>query len=204
MVLPQCTLFPHSLLPLFIFEPRYQAMLAETLQQHRMFAIGYLDGETTTLSLAETDARIRPITTCGVVRACVGRPDGTSHLMLQGLQRVRIVEWIQREPFRIARIKPLPPLLAEGPVDLGRTSCLLTVVSLMLAAAPTAASTPSTPLNPLLEELKQVTNFETLMDIVAANFLVEGAQRQQFLELSGIEARWEFIIPALTKMVPKF
>ena len=34
MTLPNATLFPQALLPLYIFEPRYRRMLADTLASH--------------------------------------------------------------------------------------------------------------------------------------------------------------------------
>src|SRR6476469_3803036 len=42
MPLPGAVLFPHALLPLYIFEARYQEMLKHALARHRMFAIATL------------------------------------------------------------------------------------------------------------------------------------------------------------------
>ena len=42
MVLPNATLFPHALLPLIIFESRYQEMLSWSLEHHRMFCIALM------------------------------------------------------------------------------------------------------------------------------------------------------------------
>ena len=39
MVLPEMTLFPHALVPLRIFEPRYRAMLEWTLERERVFCL---------------------------------------------------------------------------------------------------------------------------------------------------------------------
>jgi Lon protease-like protein len=194
MVLSQCTLFPHSLLPLFIFEPRYREMLAHALDEKRLFAIGYLDADSSWDSDDETDDRIHPITTCGVVRACVGRPDGTSHLMLQGLQRVRIVEWLQREPFRIARIEPVPML--EETNTSHRAKQLLDLLRQILPA-----NGPK--FDPLLAQLEAVDNLEMLMDIVVANFLVDGVQRQEFLEFPDLESRWHFLTAKLALLASK-
>ena len=42
MPLPGALLFPHALLPLHIFEPRYQQMLEHALREHRMFSVALL------------------------------------------------------------------------------------------------------------------------------------------------------------------
>ena len=39
MTLPNAILFPQALLPLYIFEPRYRAMLKDSLENQRMFAV---------------------------------------------------------------------------------------------------------------------------------------------------------------------
>ena len=39
MTLPNAILFPQALLPLYVFEPRYRAMLKESLENQRMFAV---------------------------------------------------------------------------------------------------------------------------------------------------------------------
>jgi ATP-dependent Lon protease len=45
-----------------------------------------------------------PVITVGLIRASKKREDGTSHVMLYGVQRIRITGWVQETPFRIATI----------------------------------------------------------------------------------------------------
>jgi Lon protease-like protein len=45
------------------------------------------------------------LATAGLIRACVERSDGTSNLVLQGLQRVRFTSFEQEKPFPIASIE---------------------------------------------------------------------------------------------------
>ena len=53
MPLPGAVLFPHALLPLHIFEPRYRKMLEHALQQHRMFCVALDQAELPGLASAE-------------------------------------------------------------------------------------------------------------------------------------------------------
>lgn len=110
MALPGAVLFPGSMLPLHIFEPRYRKMLADALAGDRMFAIGLV-------SSGEDDSEVCEIGGAGFVRACVANEDGTSRLILQGASRVRFCEWLPGEPYRLARVEELvsesrTPLLA--------------------------------------------------------------------------------------------
>ena len=104
MTLSNSILFPGSMLPLYIFEPRYRRMLADALQTHRMFAIAMQKPERT---------REAPSTVAGLglIRVSVDNPDGTSHLILQGITRVELVKVASYKPYRTHQILPLqtPP-----------------------------------------------------------------------------------------------
>jgi Lon protease-like protein len=100
MALSGVTLFPNALLPLYIFEPRYRQMLENVLAGDRIFAIGMVRPDTGAES-------IFPVAGAGLVRACVGQPDGTSQLVLQGLGRVRFDRFEQKEPYLVGRATPM-------------------------------------------------------------------------------------------------
>ena len=100
MALSGVTLFPHALLPLYIFEPRYRQMLDTVLAGDRIFAVGMVRPDT-------GEESIFPVAGAGLVRACVGQPDGTSQLILQGIGRVRFESFPQTEPYLIGRAEPV-------------------------------------------------------------------------------------------------
>src|SRR5213592_3120559 len=101
MPLPGALLFPNALLPLHIFEPRYQQMLELALREHRMFSVALIKPQRAQWNTTDDFFHIAGI---GLIRACVGRGDGTSNLILQGLQRVRFTGFEQETPFPIAKI----------------------------------------------------------------------------------------------------
>src|SRR6266542_2973235 len=100
MTLPNATLFPQALLPLYIFEPRYRQMLADALHSNRMFSVAMQRPGNS----RETPA---PVAGLGLIRVSVGHGDGTSHLILQGLARVELIGTVQTKPYRVAQIRPL-------------------------------------------------------------------------------------------------
>ena len=102
MALANAVLFPHSLMPLHIFEPRYRDMLAYTLDGDRMFSVALMKKGIE--EAAEIDD-LCPVAGVGLIRACVGNENGTSNLVLQGLARVRLVAWRQETPFKIAKVE---------------------------------------------------------------------------------------------------
>src|SRR5437764_958264 len=106
MPLPGAILFPHALLPLYIFEPRYRQMLVHALAHERLFCVALLRPERAEWKDEED---FFDVATIGLIRACVGRGDGTSNLILQGLQRVRYLHFPQLHPFPIAETQPFQP-----------------------------------------------------------------------------------------------
>lgn len=191
MLLPECNVFPRGLLPLYIFEPRYRAMLAEALRTDRMLCIGTLrpcaEGE-----CPEHDGNIHEYSTAAVVRACVGRPDGTSHLVLQGLRRVRITGWEQHDPFRIARIEPVITLDSNPEASRAAADSLLKRVLCLMRRNSELGKQ-------LACRLESLRDPEHLADFVAAHFVPEALARQPLLAMPEVSERLAY----LEKILPK-
>jgi len=92
MPLPGALLFPHALLPLHIFEPRYQEMLEHALREQRMFSVALIKPQRSQWKSTDDFFHFAGV---GLIRACVGRGDGTSNLILQGLSRARFIGFEQ-------------------------------------------------------------------------------------------------------------
>jgi Lon protease-like protein len=105
MTLRETVLFPHAVMPLFIFEQRYREMIADVLKSHRLFAIFNEDAQSESEGQEEPPAKMG---TVGVVRAAHQNPDGTSNLALQGIIRVRLLEIVQESPYRTVRVEVCP------------------------------------------------------------------------------------------------
>jgi ATP-dependent Lon protease len=121
MTLPNATLFPQALLPLYIFESRYRQMLADALHSNRVMSVAMRKPN----SARETPTEIAGV---GLIRVSVAHKDGTSHLILQGLTRVKLGKVVRYKPYRVQRIEPLP----TPPSDTSATDGLLTTVRELL------------------------------------------------------------------------
>ena len=183
MVLPTL-LFPHSLMPLYIFEPRYRRMLAGALDGQRMLCIALLKPGVEGWSSVDDFHHVAGL---GLVRACVEREDGTSHLILQGLARVAFAGFTQAEPFPIAQIRELPSQPAE------ESETALLVAKLLKVCAKLRQQGHGVPQG-LDEQLAKMNRPEMLADVVAHTFLSDPYRRQEVLEELRVGARLRLLL----------
>lgn len=189
MVLPGAHLFPNAILPLFIFEPRYRAMLAWSLEQERVFCIAPMKPG---ISEARTPEDFHHIVGMGLVRACVGHDDGTSHLALQGLARVKITGFLQETPFRIAEVRELHSQPAEAPEAGTLTAKLLELCGRLRASG---VSVPEA----LDQQLARIDDPAVLADVVAHTFLRDSEHRQAVFEQLPVGERLRLLIRSLAE-----
>ncbi len=195
MTLPEATLFPQALLPLYIFEPRDRQMLAAALHSDRMFAVAMQKPHTNRESPS-------PVAGLGLIRVAVGHRDGTSHLILQGLARVELERAVQYKPYRVHHIHPLrtPPcdsvavdalvakvreLLAER-LDLG-LSLPFTVLS--AGQAKSSPAPPTLSAREILRHLDSIPDPEQVVDLVSSAVVSGSTERQEILETMDVETR---------------
>lgn len=181
MTLPNMVFFPQSLLPLHIFEPRYQHMLKDVLTSDRLFAVGGLDPR-----LAELPGQFEPphrIASVGIIRACQKNDNGTSNLLLQGLARVQIVDILTDEPYRRVRIRALA---SDPGAATDENQRLRIELARLLALKRRLAHLGS---NELTEFLKTVDDPETFVDIAAFSLCDNPAFKQKLLETLDVRRR---------------
>ncbi|MGH2731375.1 MAG: LON peptidase substrate-binding domain-containing protein [Actinomycetota bacterium] len=110
-------LFPHMLLPLHIFEPRYRALTRDCLAGDRCFGIVLIGrGE-------EVGGRNRRFSlgTIAHIRQAQPLDDGRWILLAIGARRIRVLHWLPEHPYPRAEVQEIedPPLGADAE-DLAR------------------------------------------------------------------------------------
>jgi Lon protease-like protein len=187
MPLPGALLFPHALLPLYIFESRYREMLEHALSHHRMFAVALLKPDHLQW---QTPADFFQIAGVGLIRACVGRDDGTSNLILQGLERVRFTGFEQEAPFPIASIERLESDLTSSV----ETEALASKVLELYAKLKGEGRQLPAKVDQYLSDLGDP---EMLADLIASTFISDPLRRQRVLEELSVNQRLRLLIQYL-------
>ncbi|MCX7044254.1 MAG: LON peptidase substrate-binding domain-containing protein [Candidatus Sumerlaeota bacterium] len=108
MPLPNVILFPQSLLPLYIFEPRYIKLVEAILGGDRLMAVALLkDGWKKTYY---DSPPVQSIVGIGKIIQHEKLGDGKFNIWLSGVERAKIIHEVQEKPFRVAKARRIPDL----------------------------------------------------------------------------------------------
>ncbi len=180
MTLPGVAFFPQALLPLHIFEPRYRQMLRDALDTHRLFAVAGLNP-------AKMASAFEPpyrVATVGIVRACQGREDGTSNLLLQGVTRVRVEEILTEQPYRRIKVRALSSDPGASDEENARLRAQLSrLLSTRLRLGGDGGSAD------MAKFLRTIEDPETFVDLAAFNLCGDARLKQRLLETLNVRER---------------
>ena len=191
--LPDLVLFPHTLLPLHIFEPRYRAMIADCLARDRRLVIaGLRPGY-------EPDYYGRPpvfaVAGVGRIVQCERLASGRFNLILRGEGRVRIERELPTDTlYRLVEATELAEVGADRDtvpalLDLIKRTCRH-ILQAVKRATPEMEAT-----------LAEATAPGMLCDQVAAAVIPTPAARQALLEEVDVERRLRRLLEELSSLL---
>jgi Lon protease-like protein len=119
--LPNLVFFPHTRLPLHIFEPRYRQLIHDSMEGDQRFGIVLLRP-----GWEKDYYGAPPIYACGTVgtiEQAVPLEDGRFNILVRGDVRFRIVDEVACAPYRTARVVAAPePRKTDEETSAQRTS----------------------------------------------------------------------------------
>jgi Lon protease-like protein len=122
-------LYPHTQVPLHVFEPRYRELTRDCLAADARFGVVLIERGR---EVGGGDQRMA-IGTCAVITKAAALSDGRWLLVVQGDVRIRVAEWLPDDPYPLAlveewspRVEPVAPsLLQRAEQSVRRTRALL-------------------------------------------------------------------------------
>ena len=124
----------------------------------------------------------------------VNAADGGHHLVVQGLQRFRVTEFIREKPILAARVQALDEPKAEGTEIEART------LALRQQAMEALQLLPQVP-QPLIAAVQATAEPGALADLVAAYLDLSRDERQEVLETIDVGARIDKVAGYLAKRI---
>ncbi len=121
-------------------------------------------------------------------------PDGTVRLLVKGRERMRIVEYVDREPFLTARVEIIPETVESGVEMQALVQNAQTMFQRLVGLSPNLPDELSTAVINL-EDTLQVIYF------IANNLRLELSERQEILAIDSAKSKLEFLTGILTREI---
>jgi Lon protease-like protein len=192
MTLGNCVFLPQQLLPLRIFEARYRKMLKETLAGSRMFAVSQLDEESLS---PDNDEPPCPFTCVGRIVGHVEHDDGTSHVVLEGLRRAKVIRVKRRTPYPMLEIAPATDEQIADQLGCTRE------IARVLSYSEKIVDELGIEAEPLMQRLRGLANQPgALADAAAGHLLAEADVRRRLLECLSQDRRIKAVADELGRL----
>jgi ATP-dependent Lon protease len=174
-------LFPGTVLPITISRPRSVAAAQQAVREQRQVGI-LMQREPDVADPVPIDLH-RVGTVANVVRYLTA-PDGTHHMICQGEQRFRAIDFLMGFPFLVARVARIQEPVQSSPEIQAR------FIHLRSQAIEAVQLMPQAPQD-LLQVLQSIEQPSALADLAAAYMDLKPEERQEVLETIDPTARME-------------
>jgi Lon protease-like protein len=179
--LPAVVFFPHTILPLHVFEARYCAMVRDAVEGDGIIAVSLLrpgwDAD------YEGSPAFYEVGSAGRIEDLDPLPDGRFLLRLVGLQRIAFGEVVKGSPYRVVRFRAL------GETSVDESDPEVRAAKLDLLASHGCLLRELTSHDSAGVVLDERIPFETAVNGACANLPVDPALRQALLEENDLRER---------------
>lgn len=189
--LPEITFFPHTILPLHVFEPRYRAMVSDAVGRGRRISVAHLKPG------FEKDYAGKPpvhtVAGAGEIVNAERLATGRFNIVLRGDMRIRIVRELPTDTlYRLVLAEQLDDTPPAGDVSvlLGR----------IRAACRKLLDVVGRPADLLDGALADELEPAVIADRVASAVLPSATVRQELLETLAVDTRLERLVDAIESL----
>jgi ATP-dependent Lon protease len=190
-VLPlrDAVVFPLTAIPLAVGQPRSIRLVDDVMRGNRLLTlVAQRDPKAEPAGIGD----LHPIGTVGVIHQLARVPDGTVRLMVQGIERVRLIDWVAAEPYIVGRIEKAPDQVSPGTdVEALRRA----VVDIFRRLVEASSELP----DELAVAAEGVTDARHVFYFVASVVPFDLAARQALLETDPLEAKLRRLIDLLQR-----
>ena len=184
-------LFPGVVIPITIGRAKSIAAAQQAVREQR--PIGILLQRDPELSEPGPDDLYRVGTMANIVRYVTG-PDDSHHLVCQGVQRIRILDYLPGTPFPVARVLHVPEPTTTSPEIEAR------FLNLQRQAIEAAELLPQAPPE-LIAVLQATTSPSTLADLTTSYMDIKPQEKQEILETIDLALRMEKVSRHLAERI---
>jgi ATP-dependent Lon protease len=179
--------FPLAVVPLLVGQERSIKLIDDVMRGNRLVA---LVAQTSDTQEQAGPDDLHQIGTAGVIHQLMRSPDGTIRLVIQGLERIRLGEFEQTDPYMKARVQVAPETISTGVETQGLRRA---VVDLFRRLVPLVEELP----NELVGAVESLEDPRQLAYLVASTIPLPGPTRQELLEEDVLDAKMQRLVELL-------
>jgi ATP-dependent Lon protease len=181
--------YPDTLTPLAVGQERSIKLVNDVLSGNRMLAmVGSKDPENDTPGPDD----LYDVGVAGTVARMMKVPDGTLRILVQGSERIRILDYVSEQPYLVARIEEMPDVVEESTELEALTRNVQSTFSEIIEAIPY-----------LPEELQlAVANLDdpsSLSHLIAGALRISSEEKEELLEQVDVTKRLRRLSEILTR-----
>jgi ATP-dependent Lon protease len=184
-------LFPGVVIPITIGRARSIAAAQQAVREQR--PVGLLLQRDAQSNDPGPDDLYRVGTLANIVRYITG-PDDGHHLVCQGVQRIRVLDFLPGTPFLAARVVHIPEPTTSSPDIEAR------FLNLQRQAIEAARLLPQAP-QELIAVLQDTTSPSTLADLATSYMDIKPQEKQEILETIDLAARMDKVSRFLAQRI---
>ena len=184
-------LFPGLVLPVAVGRQKSVAAAQEAVKSERPVGL-VLQKDSSVEDPGPDD--IHRVGTVATILRFVTANDGGHHLICQGEERFRILDFIEGHPYLLARVERLPDHSAQGKEIEAR------VHNLRQSALEALNLLPQTP-QELINAVQSTSAPSTLADLIAAYLDLKPAEKQEVLEIQDVQSRMDRVSALLSHRI---
>ena len=183
--------FPGSVMPLSVMREPSQALINDQLPENKLLVM-VCQKDPATEEPQPDD--LYQVGTAMMVLRMLRMEDGGMNIIVQGLMRVKITEWIGTKPYMRAKVEPLEDITSDS----SHEEAML--MNVRQQADKVIELTPNIP-DEMRFLLSNIDSAGTLADFIAANMQLEPIQKQELLEELNVTKRLESISFLMQKQI---
>jgi ATP-dependent Lon protease len=184
-------LFPGVVIPITIARPKSIGAAQHAVREQRQ--VGILLQRDPALGDPGADDLHRIGTVANIVRYITG-PDESHHIVCQGVQRMRVLDFLPGTPYPVARVLHIPEPTASSPEIEAR------FLNLQRQAIEAAELLPQAP-QELIAVLQGTTSPSTLADLATSYMDIKPQEKQEILETVDLTLRMEKVSRHLAERI---
>jgi ATP-dependent Lon protease len=184
-------LFPGVVIPITIARPKSITAAQQAVREQRQ--IGILLQRDAEFSEPGPDDLYRVGTVANIVRYITG-PDDSHHIVCQGVQRMRVLDYLPGTPFLAARVLQIPEPTTSSPEIEAR------FLNLQRQAIEAAGLLPQAP-QELIAVLQGTTSPSTLADLTTSYMDIKPQDKQEILETVDLALRMDKVARHLAERI---